>query len=103
MHLRVPHPLRSLQRVGYANVGIEILGSHPSQRTRRMGHPEVGCTSCRMPFHPLCGSATPVETERSTWKEGRFPGTDVIAYAVARRNQILEGAEAACGRVYAPL
>jgi hypothetical protein len=28
MNLRVPHPLRSLQRVGYANVGIEIRGSH---------------------------------------------------------------------------
>jgi hypothetical protein len=36
MNLRVPHPLRSLQRVGYANVGIEILGSHPLQRTRRI-------------------------------------------------------------------
>ena len=31
--LRVPHPLRSLQRVGYANVGIEILD--PSQNARR--------------------------------------------------------------------
>jgi hypothetical protein len=27
MNLRVAHPLRSLQRVGYVNVGIEILGS----------------------------------------------------------------------------
>jgi hypothetical protein len=35
MNLRVPHPLRSLQRVGYANVYIEILGSHPSQNARR--------------------------------------------------------------------
>jgi hypothetical protein len=31
MNLRVAHPLRSLQRVGYANACIEILGSHPSQ------------------------------------------------------------------------
>ena len=37
MNLRVPHPSRSLQRVGYANVYIEILGSHPSQNARR--HP----------------------------------------------------------------
>jgi hypothetical protein len=35
MNLRVAHPLRSLQRVGHANVGIEILGSHPSQNARR--------------------------------------------------------------------
>jgi hypothetical protein len=35
MNLRVAHPLRSLQRVGYANVCIEILGSHPSQKARR--------------------------------------------------------------------
>ena len=33
MNLRVPHPLRSLQRVGYANVGIDILD--PSQNARR--------------------------------------------------------------------
>jgi hypothetical protein len=58
MNLRVPHPLRSLQRVGYANVCIDIRGSHPSQNARRMGHPEVGCTSCRRPFHsPRVGNA----------------------------------------------
>jgi hypothetical protein len=56
MNLRVPHPLRSLQRVGYANVGIEILD--PSQKTARMGHPEVGGTFCRRPFHvPWVGDA----------------------------------------------
>ena len=51
MNLRVPHPLRSLQRVGYANVGIEIRGSHPSQRTRRT--PDF---PLRSPIHGrLCG------------------------------------------------
>jgi hypothetical protein len=30
---RVPHPLRSLQRVGYAKLVIEIRGFHPSQKT----------------------------------------------------------------------
>jgi hypothetical protein len=34
-NLRVPHPLRSLQSLGYVNACIEILGFHPSQNARR--------------------------------------------------------------------
>ena len=51
MNLRVAHPLRSLQRVGYANVCIEVLGSHPSQNVRRT--PDF---LLRSPIHGrLCG------------------------------------------------
>jgi hypothetical protein len=86
MNLRVPHPLRSLQRVGYANVGIEILGSHPSQNARRTPDfltklprpwPRVRLSekkrSLSAPNHRLWlrtarfksrGSATPVTTSR---------------------------------------
>jgi hypothetical protein len=36
---RVPHPLRSLQRVGYATVGIEIRGIPPFAKSAKDGAP----------------------------------------------------------------
>ena len=49
MNLRVPHPSRSLRRVGYANVGIDILD--PSQNARRTPDFLLRC-----PIHGrLCG------------------------------------------------
>jgi hypothetical protein len=36
---RVPHPLRSLQRVGYATVGIEIRGVPPFAKGAKDGAP----------------------------------------------------------------
>jgi hypothetical protein len=36
---RVPHPLRSLQRVGYATVGIEIRGIPPFAKCAKDGAP----------------------------------------------------------------
>jgi hypothetical protein len=36
---RVPHPLRSLQRVGYATVGIEIRGIPPFAKNAKDGAP----------------------------------------------------------------
>jgi hypothetical protein len=44
-NLRVPHPLRSLQRVGYATVGSRF---HPSQTAQRIGPPEICGTICRI-------------------------------------------------------
>jgi hypothetical protein len=38
---RVPHPLRSLQRVGYANVGIEIRGIPPFAKNAKDGAPDL--------------------------------------------------------------
>jgi hypothetical protein len=35
----VPHPLRFLQRVGYATVGIEIRGIPPFARSAKDGAP----------------------------------------------------------------
>jgi hypothetical protein len=40
---RVPHPLRSLQRVGYARVGIEILGIPPFAKGAKDGAPGNYC------------------------------------------------------------
>jgi hypothetical protein len=36
---RVPHPLRSLQRVGYATAGIEIRGIPPFAKSAKDGAP----------------------------------------------------------------
>jgi len=54
---RVPHPSRSLRRVGCHCCSPEALPrnfclSHPSQKTRRMGHPILcgRATNTRLPF-----------------------------------------------------
>jgi len=44
---RVPHPLRSLQRVGYATVGIEIRGIPPFAKSAKDGAPGTRLTSGR--------------------------------------------------------
>ena len=49
-NLRVPHPSRSLRRVGSKNLDTNVRVSHPLQRTQRMGHPEIHGPSC-LPKH----------------------------------------------------
>jgi hypothetical protein len=49
-NLRVPHPSRSLRRVGSKNLDTNVRLSHPLQRTQRMGHPEIHGPSC-LPKH----------------------------------------------------
>jgi len=50
---RVPHPLRSLQRVGYATVGIEIRGIPPFAKSAKDGAPGTrrsgGCRKLQIP------------------------------------------------------
>jgi hypothetical protein len=59
---RVPHPLRSLQRVGYATVGIEIRGIPPFAKNAKDGAPrdllQVLPRTRNAPFHtPRAGNA----------------------------------------------
>ena len=59
---RVPHPLRSLQRVGYAPVGIEICGIPPFAKDAKDGAPGDLLHSLprtrNAPFHiPRVGNA----------------------------------------------
>jgi len=59
---RVPHPLRSLQRVGYATVGIEIGGIPPFAKSAKDGAPGGLLHFCggqgNAPFHiPRVGNA----------------------------------------------
>jgi hypothetical protein len=63
---RVPHPLRSWQRVGYATVGIEIGGIPPFAKSAKGGAPRgfVALPRTRnAPFH-IPRSATPVDDLR---------------------------------------
>jgi hypothetical protein len=63
---RVPHPLRSWQRVGYATVGIEIGGIPPFAKSAKGGHPGdlLRCRGQEMPRFISRGSATPVDDLR---------------------------------------
>jgi hypothetical protein len=56
---RVPHPLRFLQRVGYATVGIEVRGIPPFAKARRMGQ-QICCTFRPGTSSPALNRSDPV-------------------------------------------
>jgi hypothetical protein len=69
---RVPHPLRSLQRVGYATVGIQIRGIPPFAKSAKDGAPGDWLhflpRTRNVPFHASVGRQRRWMTEKKIAK-----------------------------------
>jgi hypothetical protein len=71
---RVPHPLRSLQRVGYATVGIEIRGIPPFAKSAKDGAPAHSW--CFLLYQTPTAAANATKLDR---KSGPSPvGTTIL-------------------------